>query len=125
MADAVSCYPIPGRPPPPGCPVLGEDHEDDEVDAEHTIDDDVESEQEAALPTAGEHPLARVTDAEVARRVRKNPAELGPMSIGYPNQGRLFNGVRMPSGPHWQVVDPSHAWARRRRSMRSRTPSRR
>ncbi|HQP37803.1 MAG TPA: penicillin-insensitive murein endopeptidase [Polyangiaceae bacterium] len=110
MADAVSCYPIPGRPPPPGCPVLGEDHEDDEVDAEHTIDDDVESEQEAALPTAGEHPLARVTDAEVARRVRKNPAELGPMSIGYPNQGRLFNGVRMPSGPHWQVVDPSHAW---------------
>lgn len=107
--EAESCYPIPGRALPSGCPELPVDHEDIEVGPEYSIDDDIEDDQEA-LPPIGEHPLARMSDAELARKLRKNPSELGPMSIGYPNQGRVFNGVQMPQGPQWQVVDPSHAW---------------
>jgi len=109
MPDAESCYPVPGRILPPGCPPLPVDHDDIDVGPEYSIDDDIEDDQEA-LPPMGEHPFARLSDAEFSRKLRKNPSELGPMSIGYPNQGRVFNGVQMPQGPLWQVVDPSHAW---------------
>lgn len=34
----------------------------------------------------------------------------GAMSVGRPNRGALFNGVRMPEGPLWEVVDPRHSF---------------
>lgn len=33
------------------------------------------------------------------------------MSVGRPNRGALFNGVVMPEGPFWEVVDAKHAFA--------------
>jgi penicillin-insensitive murein endopeptidase len=105
---------MPGRPAPAGCPQLTDDHADHEVDDEWAIDDGAEpddDDDEPAAPAA--HPYASLSDREFARAVRKDPAALGPMSIGFPGQGRLFNGVQMPHGPHWQVVDPSHAWGTR------------
>jgi penicillin-insensitive murein endopeptidase len=32
------------------------------------------------------------------------------MSIGRPSAGRLLNGVHMPEGPAWRLVDPPHTW---------------
>ncbi len=34
----------------------------------------------------------------------------GAMSVGRPNRGALYNGVRMPEGPLWEVVDPRHSF---------------
>ncbi len=109
--DETSCYPIPGRVLPATCLDSASDREDADTDSSAAIDDDIESQSdEEVQPASGEHPFARLSDAEFTRRVRKNPAELGPMSVGFPDRGWLYNGVQMPSGPNWQVVDPAHAW---------------
>lgn len=102
---------MPGQPAAPGCPELPVNHDDADVDGAFAIDDGAESIEEEEAPAAVEpHPYAGMSDAEFIRKVRKNPSELGPMSIGFPGQGRLFNGVQMPQAAQWQVVDPSHAW---------------
>jgi murein endopeptidase len=33
------------------------------------------------------------------------------MSLGKPNAGALINGVQMPEGPHWEIIDPRRAFA--------------
>jgi hypothetical protein len=35
------------------------------------------------------------------------------MSIGCTNAGALYNGVQMPEGSAWEIVDPDHAWGTR------------
>jgi murein endopeptidase len=57
------------------------------------------------------HPLAAMSDEEVAALVVKDLPALGSMSIGAPNRGALINGVPLPTGEAWQQVDPKHAWA--------------
>jgi murein endopeptidase len=102
---------MPGRPTQPGCPEVAGSPEDEEVEADAEIDDGAEPEDEdEAPPQAGPHPFAQMSDAEFVRKLKRNPSEFGPMSIGFPGQGRLFNGVQMPQGAVYQVVDPSHAW---------------
>lgn len=49
----------------------------------------------------------------IQARLREDPTALGSVSLGRPNGGALFGAVRMPEGPHWQIVDPHHAWATR------------
>lgn len=56
------------------------------------------------------HPLADVDDAELERRLLNTPASLGPISLGRPNSGALFNAVPMPKGPLWRVVNPRETW---------------
>lgn len=56
------------------------------------------------------HPLASLSDAELERRAVKDVSSLGPMSIGRPSGGALFNGVQMPEGPYWTIVDAGDAW---------------
>lgn len=51
-----------------------------------------------------------LTDAQLERRVRKNLASLGPLSVGPANSGVLFNAVRMPKGKHWVLMEPGLAW---------------
>jgi len=69
-----------------------------------------------ALPTtaSGERELESLeglSDAEIALRLAEDPASLGPLSIGRPNRGRLFNPRRMDSGPFWEIVTKEHAFA--------------
>ncbi len=57
-----------------------------------------------------DHPLASVSDAELERMVEKDPSSLGAMSFGATNGGMLMNGVQMPAGERWELIDPARAW---------------
>jgi murein endopeptidase len=73
------------------------------------LDDDVASEP----PEVGiefEHPLAKMTTDQLEQALQSDPDSLGSMSVGTPNAGRLFNGVKMPQGEHWRFTTPDAAW---------------
>lgn len=90
---------------------LGDADEDDEAtENEEGLDDEGEAGPAPDATILPPHPLAGVSDAELERRVATDPASLGPMSIGKPNAGLLFNAVPMPTGEAWSLVDPSHAF---------------
>lgn len=59
------------------------------------------------------HPLAALDDEELEQLVLRDPAALGSMSVGAPNRGALFNGMRLPESPLWKLADPEHAWGTR------------
>jgi len=54
---------------------------------------------------------APLSDAQLAELIDSDLSSLGPMSIGQPSAGALVNGLRMPTGEHWQLVDPGATWA--------------
>jgi penicillin-insensitive murein endopeptidase len=56
------------------------------------------------------HPLDGWSQRQIEDELAKNPEALGSMSIGYTNAGALYNGVKMPEGTAWELVDPDHAW---------------
>jgi penicillin-insensitive murein endopeptidase len=41
---------------------------------------------------------------------RRDPAALGPLSIGTPDAGLLLNPLPFPEGPYWKVRDPRESW---------------
>lgn len=51
--------------------------------------------------------------AEFARAFDADVERAGSMSIGRANRGFLFNAVRLPEGPLWEVVEPRYAWGTR------------
>ena len=53
---------------------------------------------------------ADVSDEELARRYQEDLASLGSLSIGRAENGRVINGVQMPPGDAWTVVDPEHSY---------------
>jgi LysM repeat protein len=42
---------------------------------------------------------------------RRDPAALGPLSIGTPDAGLLVNPLPMPSGSLWKLRNPGESWA--------------
>jgi len=78
---------------------------------ENVIADDVD---EPPSPESGRqlsaHPLDDWPPEKLEKAVVEDLAALGPMSIGSPNAGILLNGVQMPPGDHYELVDPPHAW---------------
>jgi murein endopeptidase len=66
---------------------------------------------EAPVPAAGaahDVPTAAETLLATAQR---DPAVLGPLSIGTPDAGLLVNPVPFPEGPFWKVRDSGESWA--------------
>jgi LysM repeat protein len=57
-----------------------------------------------------DHPLASVSDTELERMFEKDSSSLGSMSFGATNGGMLMNGVQMPTGERWELIDPARAW---------------
>ncbi len=55
-------------------------------------------------------PLTGLANGEIERKVKDDMASIGPMSLGPPNGGRLFNGIRMPEGERWRLTDPGNAY---------------
>lgn len=55
-------------------------------------------------------PLAKWTDSELEKRIKTDFSSLGSLSIGFPNNGRLMNGVRLGPGDLFEVVVPDYAW---------------
>ncbi len=81
----------------------------DEPDEEVADEPEVGADSEVALPIVA-HPLADWSTAQIQEAVRKDPERLGPMSVGAPNGGALFNAVQLPEDSRWERVDSSHAW---------------
>lgn len=51
-----------------------------------------------------------LSDAELERRWKQEPASLGSVSVGFVQSGRMINSVRFPDSPDWTVVSPEKAW---------------
>jgi len=63
-----------------------------------------------ARPRRRERPYKDLSDAELRRRISRNPKGLDSMSVGYAYAGALFNGVRMPLSPRWTIRNRREAW---------------
>ncbi|MBI4956775.1 MAG: penicillin-insensitive murein endopeptidase [Myxococcales bacterium] len=79
-----------------------------------TVGDDVEDgpgDPVASPPAAPSvRPFAELGNGEIERRVASDLASLGPISVGWANQGGLVNGVQMPRADGWTVLDPDDTW---------------
>lgn len=51
-----------------------------------------------------------LSDTELERRWKEEPATLGSVSVGFVHSGRLVNSVRFPESSDWAVVSPEKAW---------------
>jgi len=76
--------------------------DDGEADVQATISE--------ALADAGILYTAELTDEELTRRWVEAPDSLGSVSFGLTEAGRLMNGVQLPAGAAWQVIDANNAW---------------
>ena len=57
-----------------------------------------------------EHPLLRLSDAELQKRFEGDPTGIGSMSLGRASGGGLVNGVQMPEGELWTLITPGASW---------------
>lgn len=88
---------------------------DDDNDAAEVagFDSTEADETEGTEATAGTPEVqytAELSDAELERRWKEEPASLGSVSVGFVHAGRMVNAVRFPDGPDWIVVSPEKAW---------------
>lgn len=63
-----------------------------------------------AAPDEAPREAADLDDAEIERRVRESPEELGSLTFGPNCEGRLVSGVPFPAGLAWEVVDPANSF---------------
>lgn len=57
-----------------------------------------------------------LSDEELARRWKEDPASLGSISVGRPEEGRLINAIPFPAPPDggaWAVIIPESCWTTR------------
>ncbi len=93
----------------------GEAADEDDGSAEVAGFDSTEGD-EAETPAAGDASLpdmqytADLSDEELLRRWKDEPASLGSVSVGFVHSGRLVNSVRFPQEKDWLVVSPEKAW---------------
>lgn len=71
---------------------------------------DEEDEIARALADAGFRYTLDLSDAELARRWKEDPASLGTISVGTPDQGRMINAIPFPEGESWTVIVPESCW---------------
>ncbi len=94
-----------------GDPMLEDDHEDGEepLDILACLDRGPSSPPNCPAFTVSS-PLAGLGPAEIERKIKTDLPSAGPIALGPPNAGRLFNGVRMPDGERWKLTDPGNAY---------------
>ncbi|KFE67639.1 penicillin-insensitive murein endopeptidase [Hyalangium minutum] len=51
-----------------------------------------------------------ISDTELERRWKEEPATLGSVSVGFVHSGRMVNALRFPDSKDWTVVSPEKAW---------------
>lgn len=121
VAPAAVATPLPAPAPtpaaePPAPAVPAEAPPEPAAEASATLDDpddeDIDDGEELPLfdlagATTPEIPLS---DAQIRELAEKHPEELGSLSIGSPNAGRLQGGVAMMKGNQWVLLDPGSAW---------------
>jgi penicillin-insensitive murein endopeptidase len=77
------------------------------------VDDGVEGADSEGRGQLVKHPLDSWTKEQIEAALAKDPESLGSMSIGFAHSGALFNGVQMPPGESWELVNADHAWGTR------------
>ncbi|MDP1826355.1 MAG: penicillin-insensitive murein endopeptidase [Archangium sp.] len=82
--------------------------DDDGTDGEG--DGELEASLDEALPDGGILYSADLSDEELTRRWVEEPESLGSISVGLTEAGRLVNGVQIPPGEAWRVIDANNAW---------------
>jgi penicillin-insensitive murein endopeptidase len=76
-------------------------------------DDDGDDGEDSAGPPPASSPLLALSDDEIEKRFKEDRDSLGSMSVGRPSAGALVNGVQMPQGERWVLLDPGRAWGTR------------
>jgi penicillin-insensitive murein endopeptidase len=110
MAEVADDAGVNGAPataadPPGDEPAAGQDKDE--------IDDGAETADSEGHGQIVHHPLDDWTKDQIEAALAKDPESLGSMSIGYAHSGALFNGVQMPAGDVWELVNAEHAWGTR------------
>jgi murein endopeptidase len=101
--DVVLPDAVPEATPALPTPVIVDVGDDDASEAEGTT--------ACAAADGGLQYTADLSDDELARRFREEPATLGTISVGVAEAGRVINAAQMPAGgTAWSLVDPSNAW---------------
>jgi murein endopeptidase/LysM repeat protein len=98
---------------PSGAPGLAADAgapADGDLSTPEDDDDEIGGASTSPHPVTQRNPALALSDVEIDQRFHHDPASLGPASIGPAGAGALVNGVQMPKGEHWQLLDPGHAW---------------
>ncbi len=91
---------------------VASDEDADESADESSDDGSGEAEDHSAKPAdAMLRYTTELSDEKLAELWSASPAQLGSISVGFTDAGRLVNPVRFPEGPGWVVVDPPRAWA--------------
>ncbi len=79
--------------------------------ADEAAPDDVEPVEVVQVSTDGGYRFTSdLSDAELARRWKEDPASLGSVSVGFVEEGRMINGMPFPEGEAWTVVVPESCW---------------
>ncbi|MEZ4302142.1 MAG: penicillin-insensitive murein endopeptidase [Polyangiaceae bacterium] len=105
--------PLPTTAPVPALPDPDEaEAQDEDPDAEGPDDEEaIDLPAPATTAKAAPSPLLQLSDSEIHARFKKDPASLGPLSVGKPNAGALVNGIMMPKDPtKWIVLEPGLAY---------------
>jgi len=89
-----------------------------EFEVEPEPDAETEGESEMAGPqgeaTDGELLYSTdLSDEELEQTWKTESTELGSISVGFTEAGRLINGIQMPPGKTWTVIAPDNAWGTR------------
>ncbi len=80
------------------------------ADDEVSLDEDLDDEDEGIALTPPSAPVITYGEAELKHRFHDDRGSLGSISVGRAHAGLLFNGVQMPRGEHWVLLDPSRAY---------------
>jgi penicillin-insensitive murein endopeptidase len=120
-ADAPPPLPTGASPPAPGeeraappptsaTPPEEAPEEPDDADPQDDVAEDearLEEEGVAAVAPA----LPALDDAQLTDLLARDPASLGPLSVGRPNCGALLQAVRVPPHPRWTLLHPYASYA--------------
>jgi murein endopeptidase len=112
-AAASSC---PEPAPADAVAAAGEEESEEESeegeDAEEGDEEEGEShDAQAGVEESGYRYTADLTDEALKELWKSAPQQLGSISVGFVDEGRLINGEQFPKGEDWIVVSPALTWA--------------
>lgn len=64
----------------------------------------------ATATRAKARPIDDLSRTELQKLLKSSPESLGPLSVGLPNSGRLFNAVELPESKYFHRVSPDKAY---------------
>ncbi len=80
------------------------------AEEDEAVEAAIQASIDAELAHAGVLYSSDLTDDELTRRWVEEPESLGSISFGITEAGRLVNGVQLPPGDAWRIVDANNAW---------------